>query len=140
MFCLARPDTPQERPQYNIGMLVDAYSTDMANLVKELQEKIKAVVAQEARIHFNENYLQEGLMDLEKVEANYEAYVRNPDIDIILAFGPLHNYVLMKKTKFPKPVVLLGAINQDFINLPKEPVYFRHRQPDLFDNPGIHSG
>jgi outer membrane protein TolC/ABC-type uncharacterized transport system substrate-binding protein len=109
----------QQRKTYTIGMLSDSYSEDMAPLVKKLQEQIKAVVGQEADIHFEDQYMRSSQLDLEKARQNFEAFEQNPNINIIMAFGPIHNYLLMQKKDFIKPVVLFGTINQDFINLPK---------------------
>ncbi len=109
----------QQRPAYTIGILSDIYSPDMEILRKQLREKIIAVVGQEAVIRFDERFILSGQPDLKKVEENYNSYLQNPEIDIILAFGPFNNYFLMQKKVFPKPVVLFGTINQDFIDLPE---------------------
>lgn len=110
----------QNNPVYTIGILTSSYSSEVAPLVEQLKERIVAVVGKEATIHFNEDYIRSGQLDLKEIEESYKACIGDPDIDIILAFGFLNNYLLMQKKEFPKPVVLYGAVNQDFINLPRE--------------------
>lgn len=112
----------QQKSVYTIGVLSDIYSPDMESIRKKMKDKIIAVVGQEAVIRFDERFILPGFPDLKKVEANYNFYLENPDIDIILAFGPFNNYFLMKQKIFPKPVVLFGSINQDFIDLPEDQI------------------
>lgn len=107
-------------PVYTIGILAENYSPDMAPLKKQLTEMISAVVGQAAIIRFDERFIRSGPPDLVRAALDYAAYVNNPEIDIILAFGPVNNLLLMQKTEFPKPVVIFGAIKQDFITLPEE--------------------
>lgn len=109
----------QQRPVYTIGILSDIYAPDLEALQTQLKDKIIAVVGQAAAIRFDERFILSGPPELEKIEDNYTAYLQDPDIDIILAFGPVNNYLLMQKKEFPKPVVLFGTINQDFIDLPE---------------------
>jgi outer membrane protein TolC/ABC-type uncharacterized transport system substrate-binding protein len=109
----------QQRSVYTIGILSDIYSPDMESLRQQLKDTIIAVVGQTAAIRFDERFILSGPPELKKIEDNYNDYLQNPDIDIILAFGPVNNYLLMQKKEFPKPVVLFGTINQDFIDLPK---------------------
>jgi len=108
----------QQVKSYTIGMLSDSYSPDMEPLAKQLQEQIIAVVGPEAGIKFEDRYMLSSEMDVVTAESNYNAFIQNPDIDIILAFGPINNYVIAQKKVYSKPVVLFGILNQDFISLP----------------------
>lgn len=109
----------QQKPTYTIGILSDIYAPDLEALQAQLKDKIIVVVGQAAAIQFDERFIFSGPPELEKIEDNYNAYLQDPDIDIILAFGPVNNYLLMQKKEYPKPVLLFGTINQDFIDLPE---------------------
>ncbi|MEO1031969.1 MAG: TolC family protein [Bacteroidota bacterium] len=105
-----------QKPNYNIGVLLDNNSADLTPIVERLKSQISAVVGEDATISFPlENFLVNGY-DLQKAKQNYEQLLNN-DTDIILAFGVINNEVVSKQSSYPKPTILFGAVNSDFIEL-----------------------
>lgn len=100
-----------------IGFLTDKNSPELQPLLEQLKTEIRAVIGSSNTVNFKEvltnNY------NLEKAKTNYQALV-NSDADIIIAFGVIDNIVLFQEETYPKPVIVFGSINSDFINLPPE--------------------
>ena len=109
----------QEKKTYDIGILTDFNLPEVTPLLEELKNEITAVVGEDALIRFSEEHLLSNELNLVKAEANYQSLVTS-EVDIILAFGLINNTVINKQTTFPKPTILFGAVNEDFIAIDKE--------------------
>ena len=106
----------QERPVYEIGILVDQIVPENEAMLQVLQTEIRAVVGEDAQINFPENNILSNGFDLETAEAQYQTLVNN-ETDIILAFGIVNNEIISRQPSFPKPTILFGAVNLDLIEL-----------------------
>lgn len=109
----------QEKKTYDIGILIDFNLPELTPLLEELKNEITAVVGEDALIRFPDEHLLSNDLNLVKAEANYQSLVTS-EVDIILAFGLINNTVINKQTTFPKPTILFGAVNEDFIAIDKE--------------------
>ncbi len=109
----------QEKKTYDIGILIDFNLPELTPLLEELKNEITAVVGEDALIRFPDEHLLSNDLNLVKAEANYQSLVTS-EVDIILAFGLINNTVINKQTSFPKPTILFGAVNEDFIAIDKE--------------------
>ncbi len=106
----------QNKPTYDIGILIDIELAELAPILEELQDEISAVVGEDAIIRYPEGSLLSNDFNLEKAAANYEALVQS-EVDIILAFGIINNKYIATKTTFSKPTILFGAVNKDFVKI-----------------------
>ena len=100
-----------------VGILTDKYSEESRPLLAQLQNEIKAVVGQDATIVFGN--ILENDFNANKAQENYQTLLKN-DTDIILAFGVVNNKVIYNEEAYPKPVIVFGSVNNDFINLPED--------------------
>ena len=101
----------------NVGILSDKLLPHSEKLLLQLKTEIKAVVGEDAIITFKNTL--ENNFDETTARLNYQSLVKN-DTDIILSFGLVNNMMLYKQNNFPKPTIVFGAINRDFINIPKD--------------------
>ena len=102
---------------YNISILTDKSTEKSSVLFNQLQNEIKTVLGQDATIVFKN--ILENNFNTATAKANYQQLLAN-DTDIILAFGIINNIVLFKEKNYPKPIIVFGSINSDFIDLPKD--------------------
>ena len=109
----------QQKKTYEIGILLDMIVPELSPLLDELKNEIAAVVGEDATIQFSNENVFSNELNLARAETNYQALV-NSEVDIILAFGVINNAVITKKTTFPKPTILFGAVNEDFLSIEKE--------------------
>ena len=109
----------QEKNTYDIGILTDLNLPELTPLLEELKNEITAVVGEDALIRFSDEHLLSNDLNLVKAEANYQSLVTS-ELDIILAFGLINNTIITKQTTFPKPTILFGAVNEDFLTIDKE--------------------
>ncbi|WP_171595900.1 TolC family protein [Marinifilum caeruleilacunae] len=109
----------QNGKEYSIAILGDKYIHDTDSILNRLQSEIKSVVAQEAKVVFKEQYFLLNELNKEKAKQNYEKAIQANDVDLILSFGSINNFVIAQSNNFPKPVVLFGVINDDFIEFPE---------------------
>ena len=109
----------QQKEVYDIGILLDMNLPELRPLLDELKNEITAVVGEDAIIQFSETNILSSELNLARAESNYQTMV-NSEVDIILAFGVINNAVITKQNSFPKPTILFGAVNEDFLSIEKE--------------------
>ena len=105
----------QAQKTVTIGILADEIS-DNTQLLNQLESEIKTIVGQQTTVVFGE--ILANNFDSATAKANYQKLLAN-ETDIILTFGVVDIIVLHQETKYPKPVIVFGTINSDFIKLPE---------------------
>lgn len=110
-----------QKQNYNIGILMDNHTEEVAPLLNHLKTQIKAVVGEDAIINFPAQSTLINNYNLQKATDNYNTLLNN-NTDIILAFGVVNNKVINTKSAHKKPTILFGAVNQDLnsIDLAKQ--------------------
>ncbi|MCE2613263.1 TolC family protein [Flavobacteriaceae bacterium D16] len=106
----------QTNKVYDIGILIDKNQPELSQLLEELKKEVKAVVGEDAEVRFPREFLLANELNMERAEINYNQLLTS-DIDIILAFGPINNVVIAKQEEYPKPTILFGAVNEDFLSI-----------------------
>ncbi|MGZ2371965.1 TolC family protein [Ancylomarina sp. YFZ004] len=109
----------QQQKDYHIAILGDKLIPETDQILIQLKDEIKSVVGQSANIVFKDSFVLLNDLNLDKAKSNYENMVQSDDVDLILSFGSVNNYVIAKNKAFPKPVILFGVINDDFITFPE---------------------
>lgn len=109
----------QEKKTYDIGILVDLLEPELTPILEDLKNEITDVVGEDADIQFPDEYFLSNDLNLQRAQTNYEQLL-NSDADIILAFGLVNNAVMIGQDSFPKPVILFGAVNNDFLDIDKD--------------------
>ncbi len=100
-----------------IGILDDKQSADSELLLDQMTKEIEAVAGQKNRIVFKE--VLENNNDFATAETNYESLIGD-ETDIILAFGVINTMMLYQQESYLKPIIVLGSINQDFVELEED--------------------
>ncbi|WP_321516463.1 TolC family protein [Marinifilum fragile] len=109
----------QNTKEYSVAILGDEYIHENDSILNLLKAEIKSVVSQEATVVFKKEYYLMNQLSQEKAKENYETVVNSEDVDLILSFGSFNNFVIAQNKAFPKPVILFGVINDDFIEFPE---------------------
>ncbi|MCY1633635.1 TolC family protein [Marinifilum sp. D737] len=109
----------QNTKEYSVAILGDEYIHETDSILNRLKAEIKSVVSQEATIVFKEKYFLMNQLSQKMAKENYQTVVNTDDVDLILSFGSLNNFVIAQNKTFPKPVILFGVINDDFIEFPE---------------------
>ena len=109
----------QEQEDYTIAILGDKLIPETDQILDQLKDEIKSVVGQSANIVFKDSFILLNDLNLEKAKSNYENMLNSKDVDLILSFGSVNNFVIAKNTVFPKPTILFGVINDDYITFPE---------------------
>ena len=105
----------QAQKDITIGIITDINSQETNPLLEQLKTEIKAVVGQDASITFKD--ILENNFNAQKAKSNYQTLVNN-DTDIILSFGVINNIVLYQEQTYPKPTIVFGSVNNDFMDIP----------------------
>ncbi len=105
----------QAQKTVTIGILADEPAKN-TQLLSQLKNEIKTIVGQQTTIVFGEVLANN--FDSATAKVNYQKLLAN-ETDIILTFGVVDIIVLHQETNYPKPVIVFGSINSDFIKLPK---------------------
>ena len=106
----------QRAKTVTVSVLGEKDAKSVAPLLAQLKNEVRAVVGQNATVVFNpvlyHNY------DTAIARVNYQKTLDN-NTDIIIAFGLVNTVLLYKEKSYPKPTIVFGAINSDFIDIPK---------------------
>jgi outer membrane protein TolC len=108
----------QNKPEYNIGFLLDKNTVEIEALLNNLEEEITAVVGEDAVINFSNTKRLVNDFDLVLAEQNYNTFLSS-EVDIIIAFGVINNKIISKKKSFDKPTILFGSTSQELIETVK---------------------
>ncbi len=106
----------QAQKTVTIGILADEPANN-TQLLSQLKSEIKTIVGQQTTVVFGEVLANN--FDSVTAKANYQKLLAN-ETDIILTFGVVDVIVLHQETNYPKPVIVFGTINSDFVKLPEE--------------------
>jgi len=112
----------QQQEDYTIAILGDKMIPETDQILVQLKNEIKSVVGQSANIIFKDSFILLNDLNLDKAKSNYQKMLASKDVDLILSFGSINNLVIAKNKNFPKPVILFGVINDDFITFPENQV------------------
>lgn len=104
----------QNKPNYNIGFLLDKETTEIDALLDGLEEEIKAVVGEDAVINFSSANRLVNDFDSAVAEQHYNTYL-NSEVDIIIAFGLINNKIITKRKSYSKPTILFGDTSQELV-------------------------
>ena len=109
----------QQQEDFTVAILGDKLIPETDQILVQLKDEIKSVVGQSANVVFKDSFVLLNDLNLEKAKSNYERMVQSDDVDLILSFGSVNNFVIAKNKTFPKPTILFGVINDDFITFPE---------------------
>jgi len=109
----------QQQEDFTVAILGDKLIPETDQILVQLKDEIKSVVGQSANVVFKDSFVLLNDLNLEKAKSNYERMVQSEDVDLILSFGSVNNFVIAKNKTFPKPTILFGVINDDFITFPE---------------------
>lgn len=98
---------------YKIGFLLDKTNEKINSLLNNLEEEITAVIGEDATVIFPENNVYTNNFEPSLAEQQYNKLVN--EVDIVIAYGVVTNEVLAKRKTYPKPTILFGTVNEDFI-------------------------
>lgn len=99
---------------FELGYLLDSKSEEIDALIDELEEEIKAVVGEDATISFDRATRLVNHFDATLALQNYQQLLS--EVDIIVAFGNINNAVISQLKDYPKPTILFGTVNKEFLS------------------------
>jgi len=104
----------QAQQKVSIGILTDKSSEQTKPLLEQLKSEIKAVIGQETTLVFKD--VLENNFNRETAKSNYRTLV-SANTDIILSFGVINNIILYQEKSYPKPTIIFGSVNNDFMEM-----------------------
>ena len=102
------------QPSITIGILDGKPTAESQPLLNKLKQEIISLLGQDVSfsdVLYNNN-------DIRIAKANYNNLLIG-ETDIIIAFGIVNTIVIYEEASYPKPVIIVGAINNDLVNIPK---------------------
>lgn len=104
------------KSHYEIGILLDINNEEFAPIFDQLASEIIAVVGNDASINISLDNIKVNNFDIDLARKQYNEML-DSSTDIILAFGPINNELLVQQKKHSKPTILFGAANTDVIGI-----------------------
>ena len=107
----------QAQKQLTVGILDDIKAPQSNSFLIQLKSEISSVVGKGTVVVFKEVLYNNH--KLSNAEKNYNTLL-NSETDIVLAFGIVNTIMLSKQDKFPKSTIIVGAVNNDFVDIPED--------------------
>ncbi len=104
------------KSRYEIGILLDLNDEEFAPIFDQLASEIIAVVGNDASINISLDNIKVNDFDIDLARKQYNEMLES-NTDIILAFGPINNELLVQQKKHSKPTILFGAASTDVIDI-----------------------
>jgi outer membrane protein TolC len=105
-----------QKQNITIGILHDVNPQNSKPLFEQLKKEITDLVGADHNIQFKDALINN--YNLSTAVKNYETLIES-ETDIILAFGVVNSIMLYQQKSYPKPTIVVGAINKDFVELPE---------------------
>lgn len=99
----------------HVGVLLDRTSRETAPVFETLIKEIRAVMGPDVNVVFKEAL--DNNLDVEKATANYKQLLKG-NSEIILSFGVINTMALSEEKTYPKPILIFGSVNSDFVTIP----------------------
>lgn len=99
----------------HVGVLLDRASRETAPVFETLKKEIRAVMGPDVNVLFKDAL--ENNLDIEKATSNYKELLKG-NTDIILSFGVINTMALSEQKTYPKPILIFGSVNSDFVTIP----------------------
>ncbi len=99
-----------------IGVLDEKNNSESELFLQELKNEITSVVGKESNVIFKDVLYNNHNLALAKT--NYDS-ILDMQTDVIVVFGVVNTIMLHREKNYSKPTIVVGAINNDFINIPK---------------------
>lgn len=103
-----------QKKTYNVGFLLDNTTSEVENLLDELEKEITAVVGEDAIVRFSSKNRLTNNFNRSKAKQNYESYLKG-DVDIIIALGIVNNAVIYQIEEYPKPTIVFGSLSIELL-------------------------
>ncbi len=102
-----------------VGILNDKKSTNSELLLSDLKSEITSVMGQNSTVEFHETLYND--LNLNKAKENYNILLQQ-QVDVIVSFGVINTIMLYREKQYQKPVIMVGAINNDLVDIPKDQI------------------
>ncbi|MEM6262064.1 MAG: TolC family protein [Bacteroidota bacterium] len=113
---MSLPIIAQEKPHYDIGILIDVQTPETEQLFEMLKNEVTSVIGEDATVAFPEKNILVNNYNLEEANKQYQQLLNN-ETDLIIAFGFVNNQVVAFQESYAKPTILFGAINREMVPL-----------------------
>lgn len=104
------------KDHYEIGVLADFDNEEFSPVFDQLASEIIAVIGNDASLNISADNIRVNNFDIDLAREHYDEMLSS-NIDIILAFGPINNELLMQQKRHSKPTILFGVANTDVIDI-----------------------
>ena len=111
IICIAQAQTT-----LTIGIINDKQTSDSEPLFQKLKKDITDVIGKDGVNVVFKDVLYNNY-NLKSAKENYHQLLGNSEI--IIAFGIVNTLMLYEEKSYPKPTIIVGAINNDIADIPK---------------------
>jgi outer membrane protein len=101
-----------------IGSVLDGFWTENDEILGLFQKEITDLLGREYNIQFPANKQLRANWTLEEVKLSINQLLIDPEVDIIIAAGPIGSNIICGMSEIPKPVVAPYVINLKLQNVP----------------------
>ena len=120
LVCLVASSGPAQRPRATVGIVIDGPWERNLEIRETFEREITQLLRAEYDVRFPEEKRRSGDWTAARVEANLEALLADPEVDVVIAMGVLSSLLAGRHGELPKPVVAPFVIDPELESIPFE--------------------
>ncbi|MEN8199137.1 MAG: TolC family protein [Thermodesulfobacteriota bacterium] len=110
----------QEKPLYNIGIVIDGNTPHDREMVKLFQQEIKDLTDEDFTVRFPETMVLSGGDNKNGINHSLDKLFANPDTHLVLPLGIIASTETLRRKTFAKPVVVPFVLDDGLPLLPNK--------------------
>ncbi len=103
-----------------IGVVFDGEATVTAELFDQVKKEILTLTEGEFDVRFEDQDVHAGDWTVRSVNASIDTLLKDPEVDLVLALGPLASHTFCCREVLPKPVIAGVVIDSRLQDLPRQ--------------------
>lgn len=98
------------------GLIIDADNSKMETVVAMLRKELTDLLP--GKVRFVEPFVMSSGWDVGQAKKNYQYFLDQEEINLIISFGVLSTGAVVENQVFPKPVIAVGVVDTDLQAMP----------------------
>ncbi len=109
---------PAAADPMHVGVVFDGQATVTRQLFDLVRQETLTLTEGEFDVRFEERHVRYGDWTVRSIDAAVESLLEDPEVDLVLALGPLASHTFCCRDPLPKPVIAGIVIDAHLQNLP----------------------
>ena len=113
------PAAAQGDDPVRVGVVFDGHATVTRQLFDQVKQEVLTLTEGEFDVRFEDEDLLYGDWTVRSIDASIDVLLKDPEVDLVLALGPLASHTFCCREALPKPVIAGIVVDARLQDLPE---------------------